>query len=183
MPALSPGAKSTPLTYTPSVQASPVAWPACISTAATMRLVVVLPLVPVTAINGTRERDPGGNNHAMNASAAAASSGESSGSIASSSGASSRSTNAAPDSCSGMRTSRLTTVSASSPASTPAATRAAAASSDGCVRSVTTWLCALAPAAVRNTATGLRLATTIRYVSPSGSASSITRRPSPRHAS
>ena len=60
-PVMSPGTVRWPSMYTPSVDVSPTWWPASFWMWASIRAVVVLPLVPVIAAIGIRLGVPGGN--------------------------------------------------------------------------------------------------------------------------
>ena len=66
-PLQSPESVWRPLTYTPSVLVMPTRRPWALSKCAVRRTVVVLPLVPVTAITGTRPLPPSGNMWSMTA--------------------------------------------------------------------------------------------------------------------
>ncbi len=64
-PVMSPSTVRWPSTYTPSVVVSPTWWPASFMMCASMRAVVVLPLVPVTAAMGILLGLPGANSMSM----------------------------------------------------------------------------------------------------------------------
>ena len=68
-PVMSPATVRCPSMYTPSVVVTPGVKPAILAMCASMRAVVVLPLVPVIAAIGTRAGEPGGNSMSITGAA------------------------------------------------------------------------------------------------------------------